>query len=235
MKENIKGFFVTGTDTDIGKTLIASALLILLKQKYFKTVALKPIASGCIMTSKGLRSPDAYLLQKYMTEKLAYSEINPFAFLEPISPHIAAKIADQVLSVKIIMDACQDILKKQIDYLVIEGIGGWLVPLNAHETTADLAKAFGYPIILVVGMRVGCLNHTLLTIESMRKKSITLAGWVANSMQSEMPYLTDHIETLQRSIPAPLLGIVPYLTHVEPFNPSLAVPYLKQMYHLISF
>ncbi len=223
MKKNMQGFFIAGTDTGVGKTLITTTLLVLLKKHFFKTIALKPIASGCITTSTGLGNNDAYLLQKYMSEKLTYAEINPFAFLEPIAPHIAAKIAKQPLSVKIIMDACQNILKKPADYLFIEGIGGWLVPLNSHETTADLAKAFGYPIILVVGMRVGCLNHTLLTIESMQKKSINIAGWIANSMQPEMPYLNKHIKALKKFIPAPLLGIIPYLENIEPY---LVAPYI---------
>lgn len=215
MEQNPKGYFITGTDTGVGKTLIASALLILLK-KNFKTLALKPIATGCFMTPEGLRNNDANLLQNYMTENLTYTEINPFAFYEPIAPHIAAKIENQTLSIKAVMDACKDTLKKPADFLIVEGIGGWLVPLNANETTADLAKAFGYPVILVVGMRVGCLNHTLLSIESLQKKSVTLAGWIANSMQPEMPYLTEHIEVLKQSIPGPLLGIVPHLTQVDP-------------------
>lgn len=227
MEQNPKGYFITGTDTGVGKTLIASALLILLKQKDFKTLALKPIATGCLMTPEGLRNNDTDLLQHYMTEQATYAKINPFAFHEPIAPHIAAKIENQTLSVKAIMDACKNTLKNPADFFVIEGIGGWLVPLNPYETTADLAKALGYPIILVVGMRVGCLNHTLLTIESIQKKSVTLAGWVANSMQPEMPYLPDHIEALKQFIPAPLLGVVPYLENIEP---RLAVSYLSLSY-----
>lgn len=216
MKTKSQGFFITGTDTGVGKTLIASALLSLLKAKGLKTLALKPIATGCIMTPQGLRNNDACLLQKYVTQKLSHLEVNPFAFYEPIAPHIAAKIVNQTLSVKAIMNTCRDTTKKTADFLVVEGIGGWQVPLNAEETIADLAIAFGYPVILVVSMRVGCLNHALLTIKSMQKNAIKLIGWVANSMQPEMPYLNEHIEALQQSIPAPLLGVVPYLENIAP-------------------
>lgn len=221
MKQKLKGFFIAGTDTGVGKTLIASALLVLLKQKKFKTIVLKPIATGSAITPQGLRNNDACLLQEYITEKLTYTDINPFAFYEPIAPHIAANIENQTLSVKIIMDTCKKVLDKPADFVVIEGIGGWRVPLNANETTADLAKALGYPVILVVGMRVGCLNHALLTIENMQKHAVTLAGWVANSMQPEMPYLDQHINALKELIPAPLLGIVPYKVPIDVSHVSL--------------
>ncbi len=227
-KKNIKGYFITGTDTGVGKTLIASALLILLKQKGFKTLALKPIATGCLATIKGLRNTDACLLKKHMTEKLLYKQVNPIAFYEPIAPHIAAQNERQELTVNSIVEVCRDTLNKSADFLIIEGVGGWLVPLNFHETTADLVVAFGYPVILVIGMRIGCINHTLLTIESMEKKQIKIAGWIANTIQPKIPYLTDTIKTLKQYIPAPLLGVVPYLEFVDP---SITASYLELDYH----
>lgn len=202
-----KGFFITGTDTNIGKTFIACKLLNNLKRQGYKTVALKPIASGCIATSSGWQNSDAIALQNAATEKLSYQHINPFAFPEPIAPHIAAKINSQTLSINKIINACQPALTTCADYIIIEGAGGWSVPLNEDETMADLAKALKYPIILVVGMRLGCLNHALLTYHHMQQTGVQIHGWIANCLEPDMPYLTENIETLELMLDIPLIRL----------------------------
>jgi len=220
MKKIQQGFFITGTDTGVGKTEVSLGLLLLLKKHGFSTVALKPIATGCIETPEGLRNNDAQLLQKNITKQLSYSDINPISFFEPIAPHIAAKLVNQPLSVKEIIAACNNTLSVSADFIIIEGTGGWLVPLNAEETMADVAIQFNYPLIIVVGIRLGCLNHALLTVSHIKTTSIPIAGWVANVITPEMPSLFENIQALTERIPAPLLGIIPYQKKVEPYSIS---------------
>lgn len=197
-----KGYFITGTDTGVGKTYVTVSLLNMLRQQGFKTAALKPIATG--------DSEDANQLQQAASIALPYSTINPIAFVPAIAPHIAAAHANQALSVKNILQLCQPALASNVDYLLVEGIGGWKVPLNTQETLADFAIALGFPVILVVGMRLGCLNHAILTWENMLSANTNIAGWIANCIEPDMPYLQDNIETLKQYIKNPLLGIVPH-------------------------
>lgn len=214
---NIKqGFFITGTDTNIGKTHVSLGILEYFNAKGAKTIGIKPIASGCERTDQGLRNTDALLLQQHASEKRDYQEISPFNFAEPIAPHIAAANINSPLSVNPIILACQPSMSQAADVIVVEGVGGWLVPLNDQETCADLAKAFGWPVILVVGMRLGCINHALLTAKQILDSSQTLAGWVANVIDPEIMYLEENIRSLKQRIPAPLLGIVPFQSTPDP-------------------
>lgn len=218
MNKNQSGFFIAGTDTGVGKTLISSALLLFLKKRGFKTAAIKPISSGCTKTSQGMRNTDAKILQSCATEKFSYSQVNPFAFFEPTAPHIAAQKINQMLTVTNILAHSRDILNSSADYKIVEGVGGWLVPLNAKETMADLAIAIGFPVVLVVGLRLGCLNHALLSLTTIQSTPLLLAGWVANTITPNMLFINENIQTLKDAIPAPLLGIIPYQKFIHPLK-----------------
>lgn len=210
-----KQFFITGTDTNVGKTLIAAGLLLVAKNQGLRTAALKPVAAGCEKTDAGLRNEDALLLQSVITEPLVYEQINPIALQAAIAPHIAAQHEKRVLSADRIAGFCRGSLM-QADFTLVEGAGGWRVPLNPRETMADLARILQTPVILVVGVRLGCINHALLTIDSIRTDGLQLAGWVANCVDADMPALQENIDSLRDRIPAPCLGIVPWLAKPSP-------------------
>lgn len=212
-----QGFFVTGTDTGIGKTTISCLLLDLFAKQGRSTLGIKPIATGCEPTSEGNRSEDAQALQQYSTLKLPYAHINPIALIPPTSPNIAA--GNQPLSVNKIIHACRPALAAQADFIIVEGAGGWKAPINRDETMADLAMAFKLPIILVVGIRLGCINHALLTIESIQNSNLPIFGWIANEIEPGNPFLTENQRTIAQRINVPLLGSVPFhktaLTHTK--------------------
>lgn len=198
-----KAYFITGTDTDAGKTHTTVQLLKYYHQQGFKTAALKPIASGAEQTKQGLRNDDALQLQAAMSMNFPYEHINPIVFEPPIAPHIAAEKMGRPLTVERILTACQPILNSDYDLLFIEGAGGWNVPLNNHESLADLAVAFGFPIILVVGMKLGCLNHAILTWECIQQKQAPIAGWVANRLNPDMLCQEENIATLEKRFQMP--------------------------------
>ncbi len=206
-----KPLFITGTDTDAGKTLIACALLTALASAGKTTCALKPVAAGCEPTEQGLTNNDALLLQACATTALPYSQVNPIALVEACAPHIAAALEGRRLQVARIEGICRGVMMQKSDVCIIEGAGGWRVPLNERERLSDLAKNLNSPVILVVGMRLGCLNHALLTAEAVLRDGLPLAGWVANVLDSDMPHLEDNINTLKSLLPAPCLGAVPFM------------------------
>ncbi len=209
-----RGFFITGTDTDVGKTWVAAGLLAALSAQGHVTAAMKPIACGCWDTPDGLRNDDAVLLMRHASLALPYAQVNPYAFAEPLAPHIAAARAGREIEIaplKTIFDA----IHSRADYVIVEGVGGWQVPLNKRETTVDLALALDLPVILVVGMRLGCLNHALLSYDSIMGHGLTLAGWVANAIDPEFSELDENIQALCDRIMAPLLGIVPNLSDFD--------------------
>ncbi len=206
-----KKFFIAGTDTDVGKTLIASGLLQAANNKDLRTVAMKPIAAGCEQTEDGLRNEDALMLIDAMSAELPYSQVNPIAFEPPIAPHIAAMRENKQLSVSRLTGFCNGILMQPSDLVVIEGAGGWRVPLNPRETLANLAIELNLPVVLVVGMRLGCINHALLTVEAIERDGLKVAGWVANRVDPEMSCYEENLMTLKTLIHAPLLGEVPFL------------------------
>jgi dethiobiotin synthetase len=218
-----KTFFVTGTDTDAGKTLVACGLLAAAKQAGFSTAAVKPVAAGCEETANGLRNSDATALLAQCTKTLAYEQVNPVALAPAIAPHIAATQIGRELRASRLLGLCRGVIYERADLTLIEGAGGWRVPLNASETLADLAIELNQPVILVVGMKLGCINHALLTCEAIARDGLTLAGWVANRVQPEMAVFEDNLASLQQRIPAPLLGVVPYLT---PATAEAAAEYL---------
>jgi len=205
-------FFIAGTDTDAGKTLVASAFLNKAKQAEKKTVGLKPVAAGCEESPDGLRNDDALKLMAQSTEDLPYEQVNPITLREPIAPHIAAQRLRKPLSAERIVGLLRGVLMiNRADFTLIEGAGGYRVPLNPRETMADVVKELKTPVILVVGMKLGCLNHALLTVEAIERDGIPLAGWVANRVDQDMEAYEENIETLHAMIHAPCLGEVPYL------------------------
>lgn len=208
-------FFVTGTDTDVGKTQIAAGLLHLANAQGISTIGLKPVSAGCEKTEGGLRNPDALLLQSVSSVKLPYEQINPVALIEPVSPHIAAQKEKRTLSADRLAGFCRSSFR-MADFTLIEGAGGWRVPINSSETMADLVRVLQAPVILVVGMRLGCLNHALLTLEAIRQDGLPLVAWVANSVDANMRALNENIHTLQQRIPAPCLGVVPFMDQPTP-------------------
>lgn len=209
-------FFVAGTDTDAGKTLVAAALLERARQGGLRTLAMKPVAAGCEATPEGLRNADALLLQQHMTETLGYDQVNPVALEPAIAPHIAAEQAGRRLQVERLAGFCRGVLMQPADLLLIEGAGGWRVPLNAVENLSGLAKTLELPVILVVGMQLGCINHALLTAEAIQRDGLTLAGWVANRRDPAMACYQENVATLKARLAAPCLGEVPRLTRPDP-------------------
>lgn len=204
-----QGYFITGTDTDVGKTRIACALLAAFNTRGLTTAAFKPVASGCKQTPDGLRNDDALLLQQHASVRASYDEVNPYAFAPAMAPHLAAPQAGIEIDFARLCAAYQQ-LAARADIVIVEGAGGWLVPLGPQTTVADLAQTLGLPVILVVGMRLGCLNHALLTAEAIRQRGVPLAGWVANSIDPNMAAVQDNITALSERLSAPLLGHVPW-------------------------
>ncbi|MBU0745006.1 MAG: dethiobiotin synthase [Gammaproteobacteria bacterium] len=216
-KDIARGFFITGTDTSVGKTLIAASITCALINEGKRVCAIKPIASGCAVIDNKLFNNDALILQKFSScSDLLYPDINPFAFQDPVAPHLAAKKNRIKLSVAGVIRASRRALTCEADYIVIEGAGGCCTPVSDHESMLDLAKAYGYPVVLVVGVRLGCINHTVLTYEHMRSSGVKISGWIANVVDKKMLYLQENIESMRECIKAPLLGVVPYINGVNP-------------------
>lgn len=205
-----KKFFVAGTDTDVGKTLISSALLHCARAKGLETLGLKPVAAGCEMTDQGLRNADALNLISESSVSLPYEQVNPVALAPAIAPHIAAVQAQKRVSADRLVGLVRGAFMQPFDFCVVEGAGGWRVPLNARETMADLAKQLDLPVVLVVGVRLGCLNHALLTAEAIIRDGLKISGWVANVIDADMPVLEENIGTLRHVLPFPDLGVVPF-------------------------
>lgn len=210
-------YFIAGTDTDAGKTLIAAGLLNKAKSAGLSTVGLKPIAAGCQETPEGLRNDDALMLMAQSTEELPYEQVNPIAFAPPIAPHIAGQQLRRPLSAGRIVGLLRGVLMiNRAQFTLVEGAGGYRVPLNPKETLADVTKELNLPVILVVGMKLGCLNHALLTVEAIHRDGLKLAGWIANRVDEDMAVYKENIETLHAMIQAPCLGEVPFLSEPTP-------------------
>ncbi|SDS97337.1 dethiobiotin synthetase [Halopseudomonas sabulinigri] len=210
-----KRYFVTGTDTEIGKTTIAAALLHAARVGGLSTAAVKPVAAGCERTSGGLRNEDALALQAECSPALAYELINPITLEAAIAPHIAAKEEGAALTLEILAGACLQVFDRERDLTLVEGAGGWRVPLNDDELLSELAVELKLPVVLVVGMRLGCINHALLTCEAIAADGLQLAGWVANHVDPDMSRPDENLATLQQLIKAPLLGRVPRLESAD--------------------
>ena len=206
-------FFVTGTNTEVGKTYITAALLHAAAGQGLKTAAVKPVASGCEQTPEGLRNSDALTLIAAMSEDLPYEQVNPIALEPAVAPHIAAMEAGKRLDASRLVGICRGVMSGKADLVLIEGAGGWRVPLAPRQFLSDLPRELGLPVILVVNMELGCINHALLTAEAVHRDGLTLAGWVANfarGPQEEMPRAEENLMTLRALLPAPCLGVVPF-------------------------
>jgi dethiobiotin synthetase len=201
--------FVTGTDTGVGKTRSATALCAAFSAAGRRVAAMKPVASGCVRTAQGLRNEDATALLCAMNVSAAYGEVNPYAFEPAIAPHIAAAEAGVEIDFGV-LDRCYAQLCLQSDVTLVEGAGGWLAPLDATRTFADLAAHWQLDVILVVGLRLGCLNHALLSAESIRRHGLRLAGWVGNGIDPCFDRRDENVLTLRARLEAPCLGVFPY-------------------------
>ena len=204
-------YFVTGTDTGVGKTLISCALLYAFAAQGKTVVGMKPVAAGC--DADGLNE-DVKKLRAATNILASLGQINPYSFLHPIAPHIAAHNAGVQINLQRILESYTE-LASQAEVVIVEGAGGFRVPLNDTEDSTDLALALGLPVILVVGMRLGCLNHALLTVRAISDCGLVCAGWIANVTDNDMAALDDNIEALQQRIKAPLLAVVPYQTNPD--------------------
>ncbi|MFC6669642.1 dethiobiotin synthase [Marinobacterium aestuariivivens] len=204
-------FFIAGTDTDAGKTLVSTGILEWGNRQGLRTLGLKPVAAGCDETPDGLRNSDALLLQQAASVKLGYDQVNPVALRPPIAPHIAAAQAGRALSADRLAALCRGSMMQPADLLLVEGAGGWRVPLSSREMLSRLPQLLELPVILVVGMKLGCLNHAVLTAEAIVRDGLQLAGWVANRIDPRMSCYDENLETLKGMFRAPLLGEIPHL------------------------
>lgn len=204
-----QGFFVTGTDTGVGKTLISAALIHSLRNENVRVSGMKPIASGCIETDHGLKNEDADLLLQASNVDADYDLICPYRFRPPIAPHIAAQEQGAVISIKYIME-CYRHLQSSSDKVVVEGVGGWQVPLDEQKSMSDLAIELDLPVIIVVGGRLGCINHALLTADSILASGLSVAGWVFNQIDPDMQQVAAVKQTLQNRMPGRLIADIPW-------------------------
>jgi dethiobiotin synthetase len=199
-------YFLTGTDTEIGKTFVTCALLHRARQAGLRAAGLKPIAAG---TDAAGLNDDVEAIRAAGNVELGREIVNPYCFAAAVAPHIAAADAGIAIEFGPIVAACEQ-ARQQADLLIVEGVGGFCVPLGVDRSTADLAVALGLPVILVVGLRLGCINHALLTAEAIAARGLKLAGWVANRIDPAMARHEENLETLENLLPAPLLGVVPH-------------------------
>lgn len=202
-----QGYFITGTDTNVGKTWATIALMRYFRQQGKSVAGMKPVASGCIIDNGILKNEDALLIQDNSSCQIDYRIINPYAYAPPVSPHIAG-INNPVITANVI--ARFDELKKMADIIIVEGAGGWYAPINHQQDIADLAKLMALPVILIVAIRLGCINHAKLSYQAIQHSGLPCAGWIAMCVDPEMLNRDENIQTLKVSLAAPLLGIMPY-------------------------
>ncbi len=203
-----QSYFVIGTDTNVGKTYVASALVKHFAAQGFKTVGMKPVASGCELNEKSeLINEDVTALTSASNINAELDLINPYRFVPAIAPHIAAEQTGVEIDLTVIIRAYEK-LKDLAEVVIVEGAGGFCVPLNQSETLADLAVQLNIPMILVVGMRLGCINHALLTVEAIQARGLQLAGWVANEIEPDFTMFDENLSSLQQRIAAPCISVV---------------------------
>ncbi|SBS26376.1 ATP-dependent dethiobiotin synthetase BioD 1 [Marinomonas spartinae] len=213
-----KKFFVTATDTDAGKTYVTTGLLRAAGRAGLRSLGLKPIAAGADKVDGVLRNDDALLIQTSSSVQLPYEQVNPVVLAPAIAPHIAAADEGRLVTVSRLEGYLKGALLTPNDLALIEGAGGWRVPLNDREMLSDLAKSLGFPVILVVNMKLGCLNHALLSAEAIVRDGLPLAGWVANGGQESMPRYEENLASLQALLSAPLLGTLSWQDDVTKSN-----------------
>ncbi len=207
-----KNFFITGTDTGVGKTCATVALMHYFRQQGQTVLGMKPVAAGCEWLDGQFKNEDALLLQSHASVQLPYTDINPYAFELPVSPHLAAK--DNPVKIEKIVENFIAISNKA-DVVLVEGAGGWFAPLNTEQDIADLAQALNIPIILVIGIKLGCINHAKLTFQAINATHLPCHGWLAVCNDADMQCIVENIETIKKMASAPLLGVLPYMKKID--------------------
>jgi dethiobiotin synthetase len=207
-----RGVFITGTDTGVGKTLVATAIIRGLLASGLRVAGMKPVASGAERGPEGLRNADALALASAANVAAPYETLNPYCFEPAIAPHIAAREAGVAIDIHRVRSLFQE-LAREADFVVVEGAGGWLAPISATQTLADLALALEIPVILVVGLRLGALNHAVLSAESIAARGARLAGWAASHIYPAFERSAENLATLESRLHGAPLASVPFLTH----------------------
>ena len=207
-----QGYFITGTDTNAGKTWATIALMRYFKQQGKSVIGMKPVAAGCFVQDGQLKNEDALLIQENATLKIDYDLFNPYAYELPVSPHIAGRINPVKLAT---IAERFNTLKELADIVLVEGAGGWYAPLNDHEDISDLAKTLALPVILVVAIRLGCINHAKLTWQAIQYSGIPCAGWIAMCVDPDMLSPDENICTIKTALDVPLLGVLPFLASAD--------------------
>lgn len=211
------GLFITGTDTGVGKTLVTTALLASLRHMGIDAAGMKPVAAGCERIDNAWMNDDVTRIRAASARSWPAEWVNPYLFRDAIAPHIAAERKGVHIEIPRIVDAFRA-LQAESEVVLVEGVGGFLVPIDARRDMADLAQSLDLPVILVVGMRLGCLNHALLTQEAVIRRGLRLAGWVANRLDPGMAAYTENLESLRLRLDAPLIAEIPYLSHFDPLH-----------------
>ncbi|KAF3977618.1 MAG: dethiobiotin synthase [Methylococcales symbiont of Iophon sp. n. MRB-2018] len=209
---NSKAYFITGTDTNVGKTWASLALMYYFKQQGYSVAGMKPVATGCQWDGRQFKNKDALLLQENASIHLQYKEINTYAFEMSVAPHLANK--ENEIQLKLIVDSFGK-LQAKVDRVIVEGAGGWLVPLSEHYDMSDLVIALDIPVILVVAIKLGCINHARLTLRQIQADGIECAGWIAMCLDSDMQLMAENIESISNRTSAPLLGVLPFTEKLD--------------------
>jgi dethiobiotin synthetase len=218
----VSGYFITGTDTGVGKTWVTLALMKAMQNEGKVVVGMKPVASACVETREGPRNGDALSILKQSSRPVNYNTVNPYAFQHPVAPHIAAGLVGAIIDIEKIAGEFNNLIKDS-DCVLVEGIGGWCVPLGGEIMLSALVARLDLPVILVVGLRLGCINHALSTVRAMRADGARLYGWVSSQVDANYACLEETMMTLQARISAPLLGSLPYM---ERFDLEIAASHI---------
>jgi len=220
------GFFITGTDTGVGKTVVSESLIRHFIAKGERVIGMKPVASGAHGVDGNLRNEDAISLINASNVSADYAQINPYCFAEPIAPHIAAEKSGTTISVTQILKCYRELAGKS-DRVIVEGVGGWEVPIDPATTMADVALQLQLPVIMVVGLRLGCINHALLTAQSITSKGCRLIGWIANQIDPGMSSIQENVHAIETRLKRPLLAQVPYAIE-RPLNAFIAFQHVHE-------
>ncbi len=215
-----QGYFITGTDTEVGKTRVSVALIRALRDQGLRVSVMKPVASGCVEKSGRLRNGDADILREVSNVDADYDTVCPYRFIEPVAPHIAAQVAGIDISIDRIV-RCYQTLKSRSDAVIVEGVGGWQVPLSDTQNLSDLAQAISLPVVIVVAARLGCINHALLTVESILASGLQITGWVYNRIDPAMMQADAVRDALVQRMPAKLIADIPWQEDPEAIRIAL--------------